>query len=57
MQGISADELRQRYVAGCPLGRFAEPYEVARACVYLASDLASYVSGSSLVVDGAELTA
>ncbi len=35
-----------------PLGRFGEPDDVANACVYLACGLSSYVSGTSLVVDG-----
>jgi NAD(P)-dependent dehydrogenase (short-subunit alcohol dehydrogenase family) len=36
-----------------PLGRPARPADVASAIAYLASDLASYVSGASLTVDGA----
>jgi NAD(P)-dependent dehydrogenase (short-subunit alcohol dehydrogenase family) len=35
-----------------PLGRFAEPAEVAGMIVYLASDAASYVTGQSFIVDG-----
>jgi len=35
-----------------PMGRLGRPEEVADATVYLASDLASYVTGESLVVDG-----
>ncbi len=57
LEGLTPAELRARYESNCPLGRFADPREVARTCVYLASELASYVSGASLVVDGAELTA
>ncbi len=36
-----------------PMGRFAEPHEVARAILFLASDDSSYVNGSELPVDGA----
>ncbi len=32
--------------------RWGEPDEVADACIYLASDLAKYVMGTSLIVDG-----
>jgi len=39
--------------AAFPLGRPASPRDVAGAVVYLASDLAEYVSGASLTVDGA----
>ncbi len=35
-----------------PLGRLAEPEEVARVIAFLASDDASYVTGSSVLVDG-----
>ena len=35
-----------------PMGRLAEPREIAPAVVYLASDAASFVTGHTLVVDG-----
>lgn len=40
------------YEETIPLGRFGRPEDVAEAVVYLASDRAGYVTGSSLVVDG-----
>ena len=35
-----------------PLGRFAEPEDIANAAVFLASDKASYITGQVLLVDG-----
>ena len=39
-------------LARIPMGRFAEPAEIAQAVLFLASDEASYITGSDLVVDG-----
>lgn len=47
------EEMQARIAAGIPLGRVGEPEDVANAFLYLASDLASYVSGEILSVDGA----
>lgn len=46
-------EMVARISAQIPLGRPGEPEEVANAFLYLASDLASYVTGEILSVDGA----
>ncbi len=35
-----------------PLGRLGKPVDIARACVFLASDDAEWITGTSLVVDG-----
>jgi NAD(P)-dependent dehydrogenase (short-subunit alcohol dehydrogenase family) len=43
---------RARVAATVPLGRLGEPRDVADACLFLASPLASYVSGASLLVHG-----
>ncbi|MFE2212265.1 SDR family NAD(P)-dependent oxidoreductase [Streptomyces canus] len=42
----------ERWVRKAPLGRLGRPEDVADACVFLASPLASWVTGHDLVVDG-----
>jgi NAD(P)-dependent dehydrogenase (short-subunit alcohol dehydrogenase family) len=37
---------------GIPLHRHATPYEVARSALYLASDMSSFTTGTTLMVDG-----
>jgi NAD(P)-dependent dehydrogenase (short-subunit alcohol dehydrogenase family) len=45
-------DYNQETLNNIPLGRFAEMSEIASAVVFLASDAASMVTGTSLLVDG-----
>jgi 3-oxoacyl-[acyl-carrier protein] reductase len=47
------EEAKKRFLATIPLGRFSTPLDVANACLYLASEEASLVSGVCIEVDGA----
>ncbi len=49
---ISVDDARRRSVERIPMGRLAEPREIADAVVFLASSRASYVTGVTLAMDG-----
>lgn len=51
----SDPELLKEAKAGIPLGRIAEPEEIANVVLFLASPLASYVHGHCMVVDGGRI--
>lgn len=57
LSGEAPDEVRQRYRAIIPLRRNASASEIGDVCAFLASPLASYVSGTSIPVDGGEVSA
>ncbi|HTZ16690.1 MAG TPA: SDR family oxidoreductase [Mycobacterium sp.] len=48
----SLTQFRANRIAGIPLGRFGEPDEIANAALFLASDLASFTTGSTVTADG-----
>lgn len=49
--GLS-DELKQQFMKNIPLGRYGSSEEVAKVCVFLASELSSYVNGQVISVCG-----
>ena len=51
MQQADPEKLQSRIDNIC-MGRLAQPEDIARACVFMLSDLSSYVSGQVLAVDG-----
>ncbi len=53
MVKVLPDSVIQPLIATIPLGRVGKPEDVANAFLFLASDMASYVSGEILSVDGA----
>ena len=52
MTDVLSDELKKKYLEQIPAGRFGEPIDVANACVFLASDEASYINGQTIHVNG-----
>jgi NAD(P)-dependent dehydrogenase (short-subunit alcohol dehydrogenase family) len=52
---FSSPEVLRDYFRHIPLGRGGAPEEVAHAAVFLASDLASYITGATLFVDGGQM--
>ena len=52
MTEVLSDKVKEQAMNQIPLGRFAEPEDIAKAAVFLASDKASYITGQVLLVDG-----
>ncbi len=52
MKYLNTDAKKQRRLVHIPMGRFGEAAEIANAALFLASDEASFVTGSNFLVDG-----
>lgn len=50
--GEDTPEMRAKFLASIPLGRFSQPRDIANAALYLASDEADFITGACLEVDG-----
>jgi NAD(P)-dependent dehydrogenase (short-subunit alcohol dehydrogenase family) len=54
MKGLSEEDL-QAFVSQIPLGRLAQPEEIAGAVVFLASDHAGYITGATINLSGGQI--
>ena len=52
MTDVLPEDLKAKYLEQIPAGRFGEPIDIANACVFLASDEASYINGQTIHVNG-----
>ena len=51
-EGLPLEEVKRASLAAIPLGRLGEPEEFGRVAAFLCSEAASYMTGSSVLVDG-----
>jgi len=52
VQGKSEDQVIEEFTQNVPLRRLGKPAEIAQAALFLSSDAASFISGTTLLVDG-----
>ena len=52
LRGMSPEAVREQYIAETPLGRLEEPEDVAAIVVFLASDLAGFLTGEAINASG-----
>lgn len=52
MTDVLSEQVKEGALKQIPMGRFAQPEDIANAAVFLASDRASYITGQVLLVDG-----
>lgn len=51
-QGVSREQILQRFIAGIPLGRLGEPEDIADTILFLVSERARFITATTIVVDG-----
>jgi 3-oxoacyl-[acyl-carrier protein] reductase len=49
---ILSESDMKKLLQDVPMGRFAEPEEIAKAAVFLCSDMNTYMTGQTLIIDG-----
>lgn len=54
-QGVDINKMMEGFLAKIPMHRLGEPDEIGKVVLFLASDMASYMTGSQIVVDGGTL--
>lgn len=54
-QGMDTDKLPEAFLSKIPMKRMGEPDDIGKVALFLASDMASYMTGSQIVVDGGVL--
>lgn len=52
MDWLSNDEMMEAIIGKTPIGRLADPQEIANVAVFLLSDAASFVTGATYLADG-----
>jgi acetoacetyl-CoA reductase len=48
------EEVRNKIIAGIPVGRLGQPEEIAGLITYLSSDLAGFITGANLAINGGQ---
>jgi 3-oxoacyl-[acyl-carrier protein] reductase len=56
-RGVAPDEIKKQRIAKIPMGRMGEPKELGDVVAFLASPLASYITGQSIAIDGGQTRA
>ena len=54
-KGVDMTKLLETFMAKIPMKRMGEPDDIGKVALFLASDMASYITGTQIVVDGGYL--